>query len=80
MPVQILQQSALSGRSAGDAALPEIRTSALSACLNIIAAWIARSGQRRALRELAEDRQLLSDVGLTREQVLGEAGKRFWRR
>ena len=80
MSVQILQESALAGRSPGDAALPEIRTSALSVCLNTVATWIARSGQRRALRELAEEGRLLSDVGLTREQALREAAKPFWRR
>jgi uncharacterized protein YjiS (DUF1127 family) len=50
----------------------------LSACLNTLAAWIARSSQRRALRELAQDARLLSDIGLTREQALREAGKAFW--
>ena len=49
-------------------------------CLNTVATWIARSGQRWALRELAEEGRLLSDVGLTREQALREAGKPFWRR
>jgi uncharacterized protein YjiS (DUF1127 family) len=32
------------------------------------------------LRDLAADKRLLKDIGLTREEVLGEAGKRFWRR
>jgi uncharacterized protein YjiS (DUF1127 family) len=57
-----------------------MRTLALSACLNTVATWIARTGQRRALRELAEEGRLLSDVGLSRQQALGEAGKPFWRR
>jgi uncharacterized protein YjiS (DUF1127 family) len=52
----------------------------LSASLHFVAAWIARSAQRRALRELAEDGRLLNDIGLTHEQVLREAGKPFWRR
>jgi uncharacterized protein YjiS (DUF1127 family) len=43
-------------------------------------AWIIRSSQRKALRELADDGRLLSDVGLTREQALREGGKPFWRR
>ena len=60
MSVQILQVSALAGRSPGDATLPEIRMSALSVCLNTVATWIARSGQRRALRELAEEGRLLA--------------------
>jgi uncharacterized protein YjiS (DUF1127 family) len=45
-----------------------------------MAAWIARNGERRALRNLAADERLLKDIGLTREEVLGEAGKFFWRR
>jgi uncharacterized protein YjiS (DUF1127 family) len=80
MSVQILQESALAGRSPGAAVVPEMRTLALSACLNTVATWIARTGQRRALRELAEEGRLLSDVGLSRQQALGEAGKPFWRR
>lgn len=79
MSVQILQASVLAGRSPRDAVLPELRTSALSVCLNTVASWLARSGQRWALRELAEEGRLLSDVGLTREQALREAGKPFWR-
>ena len=73
-------QKTLSGRSAEDAVLPEIRTPVLNACLNTVGAWILRSGERRALRELARDRRQLSDVGLTREQVLREAAKPLWRR
>ena len=80
MSVQILQESAPAGRSPGDAALTEIRLQRLSVCLNTVATWIARNGQRWALRELAEEGRLLSDVGLTREQALREAGKPFWRR
>jgi uncharacterized protein YjiS (DUF1127 family) len=44
-----------------------------------VAAWVVRSGERRALRELAKDVRLLGDVGLTREQVLRAAAKPFWR-
>ena len=80
MSVQILQRLALAGRSRGEAALPEIRISALSVCLDTVATWMARADQRRALRYLAEEGRLLSDVGLTRQQALQEAGKPFWRR
>jgi uncharacterized protein YjiS (DUF1127 family) len=52
----------------------------LGAFLNAVAAWIVRSGQRKALRELTQERRLLADIGLTREQALREAAKRFWRR
>src|SRR5262245_3294060 len=79
MSLRIWQQP-LTGWSARDAAVPEIRTPALSRGLGTIAAWIARSSARRALRDLAEDRRRLSAVGLSREQALREADKPFWRR
>ena len=41
--------------------------------------WAERRRQRIALRELAEDKHLLSDIGLTREQALAESAKPFWR-
>ena len=41
--------------------------------------WAARRSRRRALRDLVDDRHLLDDLGLTREQVLDEAAKPFWR-
>ena len=41
--------------------------------------WLDRPLQRIALREIADDPHLLSDLGLTREQVLHEATKPFWR-
>jgi uncharacterized protein YjiS (DUF1127 family) len=80
MSVQILQESAWAGQPAEDAALPKIRMSALSVCLDTVATWMARADQRRALRDLAEEGRLLSDVGFTRQQALREAGKPFWRR
>jgi len=43
------------------------------------AMWCARSAERRALRELAEQPHLLKDIGLSREQALREAEKLFWR-
>jgi uncharacterized protein YjiS (DUF1127 family) len=44
--------------------------------------WIARSRQRRALREIAEsnDFHLLKDIGVSQEEALREAEKPFWRR
>ena len=62
-----------------NAGLPEMCASGLSACLSTVAAWILRCAERRALRALAEDRRQLNDVGLSREQVLREATKPFWR-
>jgi len=41
--------------------------------------WLDRPLQRIALREIADDPHLLSDLGLTREQALREAAKPFWR-
>jgi uncharacterized protein YjiS (DUF1127 family) len=41
--------------------------------------WLDRSLQRIALREIADDRHLLSDLGLSRDEALREAAKPFWR-
>ena len=43
--------------------------------------WIARSQQRRSLREIAEsnDRHLLRDIGVSRYEAFQEAYKPFWR-
>jgi uncharacterized protein YjiS (DUF1127 family) len=37
-----------------------------------------RSRQRAALRDIADDRHLLDDLGLTRQQVIDEANRPFW--
>jgi uncharacterized protein YjiS (DUF1127 family) len=79
MSVQAPQEAASIGRRAGDAIFPCLRQSVLNACFDAVGAWIVRSGQRKALRELAEEGRLLSDIGLTRAQALREAGKPFWR-
>ncbi|MGQ0685042.1 DUF1127 domain-containing protein [Bradyrhizobium sp.] len=41
--------------------------------------WLDRRLQRIALREIADDPHLLKDLGMTRDQVLREAAKPFWR-
>ena len=41
--------------------------------------WLDRPFQRMALRAIADDPHLLNDLGLTREEVLREAAKPFWR-
>jgi uncharacterized protein YjiS (DUF1127 family) len=41
--------------------------------------WIGRQDERIALREIAENPHLLQDLGLSREEVLREAAKPFWR-
>lgn len=45
--------------------------------LRIIGTWIERSRQRRALADL--DDRLLTDVGLTRADVVREVANPFWR-
>jgi uncharacterized protein YjiS (DUF1127 family) len=39
---------------------------------------IERRQQRDALADRIDDRRLLDDIGLTREQALHEADKPFW--
>ncbi|MBR0797894.1 hypothetical protein JQ615_21125 [Bradyrhizobium jicamae] len=41
--------------------------------------WPARRRQRTALRDIANNPHLLRDIGVTRQQALGEADKPFWR-
>ena len=50
----------------------------ISRCGHTIDRWIARSGQRRALRDIAEIDYLLKDIGVSREEAFREAGKPFW--
>ena len=52
----------------------------ISRCRHTISRWIARSRQRRALRDIAEIDYLLKDIGVSREEAFREAGKPFWRR
>jgi len=80
MSIQLAERSVPNvGRAAGENILPE-KHSIFGGSVRIVAQWLVRSAQRRALRELAEDGRLLSDIGLSREQALGEAAKPFWRR
>jgi uncharacterized protein YjiS (DUF1127 family) len=50
-----------------------------SKTLDTLGIWFARSVQRRALRELAQDVRLLNDIGLERQEALREAAEPFWR-
>jgi uncharacterized protein YjiS (DUF1127 family) len=54
---------------------------AVAAC-RTVTRWIARSRQRRALREIAEsnDFHLLKDIGVSQEEAVREADKPFWPR
>ena len=52
----------------------------VSKTVSTLGVWFARSVQRRALRDLAQDVQLLNDIGLSRQEALREAAKPFWRR
>jgi len=38
----------------------------------------ARHGQRKVLRDLADDPHLLRDIGVSREEALNEADRRVW--
>jgi uncharacterized protein YjiS (DUF1127 family) len=40
--------------------------------------WMERRWGRHALKEIIDDPRTLSDVGLTREQVVREINKPFW--
>ena len=40
--------------------------------------WTERNRQRAALRDLADDKHLLDDLGLTRQEALDEADRPFW--
>jgi uncharacterized protein YjiS (DUF1127 family) len=40
--------------------------------------WTERNRQRAALRDLADDKHLLDDLGLTKQEALDEADRPFW--
>jgi uncharacterized protein YjiS (DUF1127 family) len=63
----------------GERAVSNARSSKLIPIVRLLGTWMRRSAERRALREVAQDARLLSDIGLTRSQALREAEKLFWR-
>jgi uncharacterized protein YjiS (DUF1127 family) len=72
-------------RNIAPSALPHLKTrisGLIAGTRSTVGGWFARSGQRRALREIAEgnDFHLLKDIGVSREEALREADKPFWRR
>jgi uncharacterized protein YjiS (DUF1127 family) len=44
--------------------------------LDLVANWLQRSRERQQLQTL--DDHALSDLGLSRDQIAREVGKRFW--
>jgi uncharacterized protein YjiS (DUF1127 family) len=53
-------------------------TSRFTRYRHTIARWIARSRQRRALRDIATDDHLLNDIGVSPQEAFREANKQFW--
>ena len=73
------QAQALGLGGARDASLPEQDSSTQTAARRVLRLWLARSVQRKELRDLLQEKHLLDDIGLSREQVLREVDKPFWR-
>ena len=46
--------------------------------LHQILLWMDKARQREALRTLADNKHLLSDIGLSRREALDEADRPFW--
>jgi uncharacterized protein YjiS (DUF1127 family) len=51
----------------------------VTALWRFVQLWAERRAQRHALLELADQRHLLEDIGLTRAEVVREAARPFWR-
>jgi uncharacterized protein YjiS (DUF1127 family) len=79
MAIELAERRPVESTSAGARVATEGRSSPLLDIPRILSTWIRRSAQRRALRCLAQEPRLLSDIGLTRTQALREADKLFWR-
>lgn len=47
--------------------------------LSILNLWYERSRQRRQLRELAADADILKDIGVSNYDAIREGRKPFWR-
>ena len=77
MPSQLAERSAASAARPVGNPLSD-RDSILRRPLRTVGTWLVRAVERRALRELAQEGHLLSDIGLSREQALREASKPFW--
>jgi len=80
MPIELAERSSPSlGRSTGECIISETLPF-LATPFRAILVWSRRSAERSDLRELARRPRLLCDIGLSREQLLREADKPFWRR
>ncbi|MBR0696981.1 DUF1127 domain-containing protein [Bradyrhizobium lablabi] len=82
MPILLTDILPISPAQAADPATPLHKiNSGMSAVLRWPGwwSWLDRPLQRIALREIADDPHLLSDLGLTREEALREAARSFWR-
>jgi len=51
----------------------------LAAIVRLWSRWADHARQRDALADLVENEHLLNDIGLTRDDVLDEINKPFWR-
>ena len=51
----------------------------ITGLLHTIKLWKKRSGERRELRQLADDLDVLKDIGLSKYDVQREGWKPFWR-
>lgn len=64
------------------ASTPDVRQahsgSRVATVLDKLHLWLARRWQRDELRHRIDDKRLLEDIGLRREQALREVAKAFW--
>ena len=79
MSVRLVEKELYLAGSSGQPTTTSSRSFRLTSIAQIVGAWLRRSAERRALREVADDARILSDIGLTRSQALREANRIFWR-
>lgn len=64
--------------AAGIAGVTRKARRVVAKCLETLVLWQERASQRHALGEMNE--HMLKDLGISRTQAEGEAGKPFWMR
>jgi uncharacterized protein YjiS (DUF1127 family) len=79
MSAQLVEKELHLAGSSAEPTRASPRSSHPISILKIFGTWMRRRAERRALREVATDARLLSDIGLTRSQALREADRMFWR-